>query len=133
MPVYESECTQCGAQQDYLRPVSQCLDTPMCAVCGIRMAKRVFSAPMGYLKGNFAPFKSTVDGSLISTHRDMVEHNKRNGVVCLADGYSNEAVLSGQIAKKPEKKDIGDLQHDIAEATLMVNNGYKPEVHSDED
>jgi len=109
VPVYESECTQCGAQQDYLRPVSQCLDTPMCVVCGIRMAKRVFSAPMGYLKGNFAPFKSTVDGSLISTHRDMVEHNKRNGVVCLADGYSNDgpfvalevddSIVSGKVAE----------------------------------
>jgi putative FmdB family regulatory protein len=133
MPVYESECTQCGGTQDYLRSVAQCLDTPMCAVCGIRMEKRVFSAPLGYLKGNFAPFKSTVDGSIISTHRDMVEHNKRNNVLCLADGYSDERVKSGQIARKPDKLDVSDLQHDIAEATLMVNNGYRPEVHTDDD
>lgn len=33
------------------------------------------------IKGNFEPFKSPIDGSVVASQRDMDNHNARNGVV----------------------------------------------------
>ena len=41
------------------------------------------------VRGNFDAFRSVVGGSLISTQRDLDEHNKRNGVVNSAE-FSDE-------------------------------------------
>jgi len=90
------------------------------------MSKAVFSAPRGFVTGKFEPFISHVDGSLITSQREMQEHNIRNNVVNMADGYDNEAVINGTCAVAPEKIDINDIKADIAEATQMVTNGYKP-------
>lgn len=97
------------------------------------MKKVIFSAPKGFVSGKFEPFISHVDGSLITSQRDMQEHNRRNGVVNLADGYDNEAVIKGDYLKPPEA-DKSDLKADIAEATAMVSQGYKPttEVFTDD-
>jgi hypothetical protein len=99
------------------------------------MAKKVFSVPMGYMKGRFDPFRSTVDGSVISTQRDMDEHNKRNGVVCMADGYSDETVRSGAFGRKASQHvtDKNELRDDLAHAAMLVRDGYKPnvEVHDE--
>jgi hypothetical protein len=91
------------------------------------MVKKVFSAPKGYVRGKFEPFKSTVDGTVIASHRDMQEHNKRNGVVCVADGYSDEKVRSGQITQAV-KKEKSDVAADLGQALIQVREGYKPEV-----
>jgi len=134
MPVYEAQCPVCDAYCEYVRPVSQCMDTPTCE-CGERMAKKVFSVPMGYIRGKFEPFKSTVDGTVIANHRDMMEHNKRNGVVCMADGYSDETVRKGAFGRKPAQHvtDKKELRDDLAHAAMLVRDGYKPtiEVHDD--
>lgn len=135
MPIYEARCPACDSFSEYVRPVAQCMDTPMCG-CGTRMAKVVFSVPMGYIKGRFDPFRSTVDGTIIANHRDMEEHNKRNGVVCMADGYSDETVrkgLCGRTAPSTSVTDKNELRNDLAEAALMVREGYKPrvEVHDE--
>jgi hypothetical protein len=99
------------------------------------MAKKVFSVPMGYIRGKFEPFKSTVDGTVIANHRDMMEHNKRNGVVCVADGYSDETVRKGAFGRKPAQHvtDKKELRDDLAHAAMLVRDGYKPtiEVHDD--
>jgi hypothetical protein len=96
------------------------------------MQKVIFSVPRGYVRGKFEAFKSSVDGTIIANHRDMTEHNRRNGVVCVADGYSDEKVRSGSFAKKAVKTDKADINRDLAEAAVMVRDGYKPqklEVH----
>ena len=97
------------------------------------MHKVIYSAPKGFVTGKFEPFVSNVDGSLITSQRDMNEHNKRNGVVCMADGYDDETIKKGEFMK-PEQKDIGDLKADIAEATAQVSQGYKPqtEIYTDD-
>ena len=83
----------------------------------------------GFVRGKFEPFKSTVDGTIIDSHAKMQEHNKRNDVICVADGYSNEAVLSGNFTKpKEEKLCARDLANDIGESIMKLNNGYRPEV-----
>lgn len=125
VPVYEAICRDCEIAADYLRPVDQCMDTPICVSCGGKMHKVILSAPKGFVKGKFEPFVSSVDGTLISSQRDMDEHNRRNNVVSMADGYDNDTVIRGDFVK-PEEKDINDLKADIAEATHMVTQGYKP-------
>lgn len=130
MPKYEAECGVCGEIKTYIRSVAERENTPECH--GKPMKKGIFSAPKGYVLGRFDSFRSTVDGTIISTRRGLEEHNKRNGVVSLADGYSDEKIRRGEFRKKERKLDKRKLKHDIAEATMMVKNGYKPKVLKDE-
>jgi len=134
MTVYEAQCSVCDATADYLRPVDDRLDTPVCPECNVRMDKKVFSAPKGYVRGKFAPFRSTVDGTMINNHNDMREHNKRNDVVCLADGYS-DAQVKAAMFQKPAEAPIStkeELTADIMTAAIQVRDGYKPEVQYDD-
>lgn len=133
VPTYEAVCRDCEVATDYTRSVDDRMDTPTCVSCGEKMQKVIYSAPKGFVTGKFEAFKSHVDGSLITNHRELQEHNRRNNVVSMADGYSDETIKKGEFMK-PEEKDINDLKADIAEATAMVNQGYKPqtEVYTDD-
>jgi putative FmdB family regulatory protein len=134
MPVYESACKPCGLTKEYLRQVADCLDTPECPVCGEKMSKVILTAPKGYVAGKFDAFVSTVDGTVISSKRGLAEHNARNNVVSLADGYSDEAIASGSYTKRKEVVfDEKERADDIASAIYDVSNGYKPEVRYDEE
>lgn len=135
MPVYECQCPDCDMTAEYLRPVEERLDTPTCPACDVRMEKRIFSSPKGFMRGKFEPFRSTVDGTIIANHRDMVEHNKRNGVECLADGYSNEKVLSGDFGKREMTPitSAKELADDVMSAAIQVRDGYKPTKQVQED
>jgi len=129
IPVYEAQCPECQVRAEYLRGVAECLDTPDCPECGVKMAKKVFSVPHGFMRGKFEPFKSTVDGTIIANHKDMLEHNKRNNVVCMADGYTDEQVKAGTFKKEPVKVDTKkEVASDLMEAAIQVRDGYKPEV-----
>lgn len=134
MPIYEAHCLVCNQDYDYTATVKQCLDVPPCVVCGGAGVKVIRKAPRGFVTGRFEPFVSTVDGSLISNQRQLREHNTRNGVVSLNDGYSEEKVLSGDMApaKADKKKEMADLQKDIGESIQMVNAGYKPEIRCED-
>ena len=125
VPTYEAICRDCEVTADYSRSVENRMDTPVCVSCGEKMHKVIYSAPKGFVTGKFEPFKSHVDGSLITSQRELQEHNRRNNVVSMADGYDDETIKKGEFMK-PEEKDIGDLKADIAEATAMVSQGYKP-------
>lgn len=126
MPKYDARCGVCHDIVEYTRSVSECMDTPEC--CGQRMSKVILTAPKGYVLGRFEAFRSPVDGSVISSKWSMDEHNKRNNVVPLADGYSDEKIRSGDfgVTKPNPKKEARELQSDIAEAYSMVKDGYKP-------
>ena len=130
MPSYNSICDNCGAVHEYIRRIAFCMDTPSC--CGAPTRKIILHAPVGVVFGRFDPFKSPVDGSLIRSPRELSEHNKRNGVVSLADGYSEERLIKGDYGGVP-KVDKRDIKHDVSLAVQMVNNGYKPEVGVQED
>jgi len=132
MPTYEAYCKDCEISADYSRTIDQRMDTPVCISCGKKMDKVVFSAPTGFVTGKFEAFQSTVDGSIISNRRELDEHNRRNDVVNVADGWDEETIRRGDYIA-PEKADINDIKQDIAEATSMVAAGYKPIVEvSDE-
>ena len=49
-------------------------------------AKRDAQSGVSIVRDNFEPFRSVVDGTVISNHRQLEEHNRRNNVV-LADEF----------------------------------------------
>lgn len=126
MPLYEAYCPECRGVIEYRAAISEALTTPNCPACGGRTRKGIFTPPTGFVKGKFEPFRSVVDGSLITTQRGMDEHNKRNNVVNLADGYDDATIRSGNFGKKEHKLDKKELVADIQQAIHEVQNGYKP-------
>mgnify|MGYP001814057313 FL=1 len=45
------------------------------------------------IRDNFDPFRSIVDGSVITNHRELEEHNRRNNVVSASE-FSPEFIAS---------------------------------------
>lgn len=128
MPVYEGRCRACETKVDYIRSVDQRKDTPPCPACGGVVVQAILTAPSSFVTGKFDAFVSHVDGSLIRSNRDLEEHNRRNNVVNLSDGFSEDKILSGDFGQKEEKLDPKELKADIAEAIHKVNSGYKPVI-----
>jgi len=136
MPIYEALCDGCDSIVTYHRTVADRNETPVCPRCGGETHKAIFTAPKSYITGKFEAFKSVVDGSIIDSQRAMREHNKRNDVVCLADGYDEETILAGNLGK-PLPKSVAEIRKDIADDIQQsiheVQNGYKPIIgESDE-
>lgn len=130
---YEAICLGCSQTYDYFSPIAERGNIPKCPECGGGEVRRVIlSAPKGFVRGQLEPFKSQVDGTLITCEKDLQEHNKRNNVCLLGDGYSNEDILAGNIGQKkiapPDKKDIAK---DIVESFRKVEAGYKPIIESE--
>lgn len=99
-----------------------------CPQCG-RTLKQVVTCPQLVVSKSFEAFRSTVDGTLISSHRDLAEHNKRNNVVNLHDGYDEKAVQDFTKRKwneTPEKERLSDLNKDMKEAVQKLEDGYTP-------
>ena len=134
MPTYTARCNKCEAVTEYVASIKDCQDCPGCNECGGETVKVILHAPKGYVLGKFEAFKSTVDGSVIRNSRELREHNLRNDVVSLADGYGDDKVKSGDFNKKKQAPTMPDLKQDLYEATQMINNGYRPtkEVQEDE-
>lgn len=130
--IYEAECLDCMKQFTYQRQVSQYLDVPPCPVCGHECRKVIFTAPNGVVKGKFEPFKSMVDGSLIASQRDLEEHNKRNNVRLLNDGYDEQTIRAGAIPVQKVEVDKKEIAADLHQAVKAVESGYKPQVQTDE-
>jgi len=128
MPLYEAYCPECRGVLEYRASMDDALNTPPCPACGGRTRKGIFTAPKGFVKGKFEPFRSVVDGSIITTQREMDEHNRRNNVVSLADGYDDATIKAGNFGRKPEVLDKKEIAADIAESIHMVQNGYKPTI-----
>ena len=107
-----------------------------CQECG-QPLRRVITAPR-YLCNTkpFEAFKSSVDGSIITCERDLREHNKRNNVVNLHDGYDEAGVQ--RMIKKDYQKPLDqerrvDLASDMRESIQKLEEGYKPQPASVEE
>lgn len=134
MALYDARCGACDTQFEYRCPIAMRADVPPCPLCGALAARTITQAPHGFVKGKFDAFMSPVDGSVISTDKDLLEHNKRNSVVQIQEGFSEEKVISGDFADKKEEKDIKDISCDIQEAIHDVTHGYTPVIEKqDED
>lgn len=130
---YEAICLGCCHIYDYFRPVAERNNIPPCPECQCeKVAKVIVTVQPGLVKGKFDPFKSQVDGSVITCERDLQEHNKRNNVALLGDGFSNEDILTGNFGQKglqpPDKKEIAK---DIVESIKRVESGYKPTIENE--
>lgn len=107
-----------------------------CPDCGRPLA-RVLTAPR--VLGNTKPFeafKSNVDGSIISCDRELREHNKRNNVVNLHDGYDSKAVskfTERDWLAEQDKERKKDLNADMEQAVQKLNEGYTPQPASEGD
>lgn len=133
MPRYEAQCLNCEAGFDYIAPVSEYDHVPDCPLCGWRARKVISSAPTSFVKGRFEPFKSMVDGTVIRNQKDLEEHNRRNEVVLIRDGYDEAAVKDLPNRRKPVEIDKNELAHDVGAAIHAVTNGYRPTVQVQDD
>lgn len=123
MRTYEAQCRLCGYFTEYRRHVKDCLDTPDCPQCEYKMEKIIKTAPRGFVKNRWSEYRSPVDGSLIRNQHDLEEHNKRNNVVPMAEGYTTEQLM--KMRGDPPPRD-GVQAADVAEAYRAVKEGYKP-------
>ena len=91
---------------------------------------RVLTAPSMLLPTKpFEPFKSPVDGSLVSSRRELQEHNKRNNVVNTHDGYDEKAILgwtNKDLQKPLDEERKKDLKDDMQKAITKLEEGYTP-------
>lgn len=101
-----------------------------CPECG-RPLSRVLTAPR-FLNNTkpFEAFRSPVDGSIIACERDLREHNKRNNVVNIHDGYDEKAIKNQVNVDHRAPLDAerrADLAVDMREAVTKLEQGYKPQ------
>ena len=69
-----------------------------------------------YIQPDIDTFKSVVDGSVVSSRRQLAEHNKRNNVVCAGEYdnnyYERKAKERAVAAEGPSKKVINQAVAD---------------------
>jgi len=133
MAKYDAQCNECDVQFEFSSSIAQYKDVPPCPLCNGTARRIILAAPQGFVTGKFDPFKSPVDGSVIRTTNDLAEHNKRNGVVNIHDGYSEEKVLKGDFGAKKPESNTKEVTKDIHEAIHDVTHGYKPTIGVQED
>jgi hypothetical protein len=95
-----------------------------CPQCGEPLT-RVFTAPCIFT-GGFEAFVSPVDLTVIRSKRELAEHNKRNNVVSLHDGYDEKALQNFTNRKWGTEPDKEELKADMKEAVIKLEQGYKP-------
>lgn len=127
---YDAICMSCCHQYDYCRPIAERNDVPPCPECGSDDVRKIIvNAPQGCITGKFEAFKSNVDGTIIRNARELEEHNRRNNVCLLGEGYSNEDIVNGSFGQQgptlPDKKEIA---RDIVESIRKCEAGYKPTI-----
>lgn len=128
MPLYEAVCLNCEAQFEYRASVERCMEVPPCTLCQGVAKKAILSAPLGFVHGKFEPFKSMIDGSIISTNNELKEHNVRNGVMNLNEIYTEKEIQEGKMHERKVESQAKDIAKDIQESVAQVSAGYKPTI-----
>ena len=77
-----------------------------------------------YIMKPIDPFKSKVDGSIISDHKQLKEHNKRNGVTNSAD-YSESYMDNTRKSMATSQERINKTQRIEALQHVMRTKGYE--------
>lgn len=128
--IYTYYCDNCTLRLERICSLAMYEASPnmACTKCG-KKARRTYTVPRIFARAKFEPFKSPVDGTIISSHAELAEHNKRNGVVNLHDGYDEKAIkaFDGRNLTEPtEVERKQDLGTDMKEAIQKLEDGYKP-------
>lgn len=113
--------------------LAQYLEDPKfhCPKCGRELKQWVTAPRLLNNTKEFKAFRSPVDGSIITSEHALREHNKRNNVVNIHEGYSEQAVKDftrKDFRKELDQERTKDLAVDIRESITKVDQGYKPEV-----
>lgn len=95
-----------------------------CPECGTPL-ERHYTPLQLHTKG-FDAFRSPVDGTVISSQKGLMEHNRRNNVVQLHEGYDEKAVQGFTKKDWTPPSDTADLKADMAVAVEKLEQGYKP-------
>lgn len=134
--IYEYLCDSCDRKWDRVCRLSEYEANPdsLCPTCG-NLGMQVITAPALFTGTKvFEAFVSPVDGTVISNKRELQEHNKRNGVVNLHDGYDEKGVQSlvnKDYQAEFDKGNDKDVRKDAEKAVAKLNDGYKPHVEKD--
>jgi putative FmdB family regulatory protein len=78
VPIYQYGCGTCGSTQDEYRTVENRHDSPACNACGAATAKMIVAPQVA---ADIQPYRSVIDGSLISSRSKHREHLKAHGCV----------------------------------------------------
>ena len=123
MPVYESVCLKCGKYHEYIRTVSNCLDTPEC--CGEKTDKRILSAPMGIV--DIPAYESPATGKWITSRSERKEDLKRSG--CREwEGMENEKQEAERRKQYEEAAQDKALDHSVRQAWADLPPSKKAEA-----
>jgi hypothetical protein len=101
-----------------------------CFICG-RAVQRVISAPR-FLNNTkeFKAFRSPVDGTIVSSEQGLRNHNARNNVVNVHDGYDEKSIIGATKRNYQKELDVErskDLSQDLKQAIHKVSDGYVPQ------
>ena len=110
MPLYDVICKECGKTDSIFRKIAQYNDLPKC--CG-EMVSRVISAP--FVPQEFKPYKSMIDGRIITDRGEHKRHLRNNGCTEIA----NEDITPKRDLFK-EKRDSEALKKSIAERVNAI-------------
>lgn len=99
MPLYEVTCKKCGKSQDIFRKLSDYNNLPEC--CDMIMT-RVISA--SFVHAEFAPYKSMIDGRMITDRGQHRRHLKNNG--CSEVGNEDMMPKTDHFAEKRKKQQL---------------------------
>lgn len=133
MAKYDAQCKSCDTQFEFTARIEFYNDPPECPLCAGPTRRIMLQAPAGFVTGKFDAFFSPVDGSIIHNARELAEHNKRNSVVNIQEGYSEEKVLKGDFGAPEKEKSSEDINKDVHEALHDVSQGYKPIIGVQDD
>lgn len=119
--IYPYKCPGCGATKEVWQRLSDYTLSPNIPEhCGVK-SQRVFTVPM-VAPDLQSPFKSHIDGSMISSRAEQKEHMARHGVVLYDD-------IAPDLPRKRAEAvaaQFADVKEDINEAINKVVQGYEP-------
>lgn len=96
MPIYHIGCGVCGSEQDIYRPVDRYDDLPDC--CGQKTV-RLVTAP--YVVADIQPYRSMIDGTMITSRSQHREHLKAHN--CFEVGNETKYLKGKSEIEIPEE------------------------------
>jgi hypothetical protein len=111
MPLYDVVCKECGKTDTIFRKISEYKNLPIC--CDKMMSQQILSAP--FVPQEFQPYKSMIDGKMITDRGEHRRHLKANG--CTEVG--NEDMTPKRDHFK-EKREAESLRRTIAEQVNAI-------------
>lgn len=134
--LYEGCCGDSATERRCRLAEYEADPTFACPRCGRQLKQRITAPRYLNKTGEFKAFKSPVDGTIITSETGLREHNRRNNVVNVHDGYDEKAYLgmvNRDLHAAGEAERRKDARADAVKAVEMVEQGYVPEVAPDED